>query len=86
MSDIVDRLHTDVLWHRRRGNETIAADCEEAAAELEALRKDAERYRWLRDPNNMRARELFRYYGDVDATELDAAIDAAMSTGATHEQ
>lgn len=58
---------------------------EAMSAELEALRKDAERYRWLRDPNNMRARELFRYYGDVDATELDAAIDAAMSTGATHE-
>lgn len=42
------------------------------------FRKDAERYRWLRDVNNMRARELFRYYGDVDASQLDAAIDDAM--------
>lgn len=49
------------------------------SADTELLRKDAERYRWLRDVNNMRARELFRYYGDVDASQLDAAIDAAMS-------
>jgi hypothetical protein len=33
---LVERLRTDVLWHQRRGNETIARDCEEAANELEA--------------------------------------------------
>lgn len=32
---LVERLRTDVLWHRRRGNETIARDCQEAADELE---------------------------------------------------
>lgn len=50
-----------------------------AARERERLRVDAERYRWLRDPNNMHAREIVRYYGDVEASELDAAIDAAMN-------
>ena len=44
---------------------------------LKAVLEDAERYQWLRDPNNMRARELFRYYGDVNPTELDEAVDAA---------
>jgi hypothetical protein len=34
---LVARLRTDVLWHRRRGNETIAKDCEEAADEIERL-------------------------------------------------
>ena len=38
MTDIIERLRTDVLWHRRRGNETIAEDCDEAADELERLR------------------------------------------------
>lgn len=36
--DIVERLRTDVMWHERRGNETIAADCREAAAEITRLR------------------------------------------------
>ncbi len=36
--DIVERLRTEVMWHERRGNETIAADCREAAAEITRLR------------------------------------------------
>jgi hypothetical protein len=35
---LIERLRTDVLWHRRRDNETIAKDCEEAANEIERLR------------------------------------------------
>lgn len=77
-----------------------------ARAELEALRKDAARYRWLRDEvaQDERDRPMgvavaiiglernsaghFDVQGwavtyDIDA---DAAIDSAMSTGATHEQ
>lgn len=37
--DLQNRLRTDVLWHQRRGNETIAKDCEEAADALEAQGK-----------------------------------------------
>lgn len=37
-TDIIERLRTDVLWHRRRCNETIARDCEDAANELATLR------------------------------------------------
>lgn len=35
---LVERLRTDVLWHQRRGNDTIAGDCQEAADEIERLR------------------------------------------------
>ena len=49
---LIQRLRTDVLWYRRRGNETIAEDCRQAAdaleqqaAQIEALRADAERMR-----------------------------------------
>ncbi len=44
---LVERLRTDVLWHRRRGNETIARDCQEAADEIERLRAVLQRIeRW----------------------------------------
>ena len=42
---LVDRLRTDVLWHRRRGNETVARDCQEAADEIERLLGANERMR-----------------------------------------
>lgn len=52
-------------------------------AENEALRKDAERYRWLRDPKNHEQLGVGQWIGDdrfnwLTATEADAAIDAAM--------
>lgn len=34
---LVERLRTDVLWHQRRGNDTIARDCQEAADEIDRL-------------------------------------------------
>jgi hypothetical protein len=34
---LIERLRTDVLWHQRRGNDTIARDCQEAADEIERL-------------------------------------------------
>lgn len=37
---IVGRLRTDVEWHNRRGNMTIAKDCEEAADEIERLQRE----------------------------------------------
>ena len=50
----------------------------ELKAECEKLRKDAGRYRWLRDGNNVENSEAIRialhHYGD----EWDEMIDAAM--------
>ncbi len=34
-TDLIQRLRADVLWYRRRGNETIAEDCRQAADALE---------------------------------------------------
>ena len=56
-------------------------------AEVDALRKDAERYRWLREQSNlvagMRGEGIGMACGnwckdDQDKRTLDAAIDAAM--------
>lgn len=50
-------------------------------AELEALRKDAERYRWLRRWKGQEHEPLFTVQHELDGTlwggDLDAAIDAA---------
>jgi hypothetical protein len=50
------------------------------AAELEALRKDAERYRWLRSSLADRDNGKSHHFCSIRAgcpEELDAAIDAA---------
>jgi hypothetical protein len=52
----------------------VFAERDALRAEVEQLRKDAERYRWLRDDNAYFPEEEMIRGGD----ELDAAIDAAM--------
>lgn len=54
---------------------TVHANIDDAADELEAMRKDAERYRWLRDAA---AAFVVRPFADKPGAEWDAAIDAAM--------
>ena len=46
--------------------------------EVERLRADAERYRWLRDPANANADEWNLFGPYSSPKEVDAAIDAAM--------
>ena len=46
------------------------------AHEFAAMARDAERYRWLRDPHNAIPPQLAMVVGGF---ELDAAIDAAMA-------
>lgn len=65
--------------------------CAKLAAEVEALRKDAGRYRWLRDSQPNRETlacgeiEIGKYVGMYwdkkcyRGKEIDAAIDAAMA-------
>lgn len=55
------------------------------------LRKDAERYRWIRDPCSGAERVLFYSRGDYgrglySGSTLDEAIDAAMPAPAQPEQ
>lgn len=49
--------------------------------ELEALRKDAERYRWLRNEDGALDSFTAAYFNTSTAEELDAAIDAARDVG-----
>jgi chromosome segregation ATPase len=62
---------------------------EAAEAQVAELRKDAERYRWLRvNPNNHCVTYEFRDgsgYGYLVEDELDAAIDAALASTAPKE-
>lgn len=63
---------------------SAAADeykCDEAFAELAQLRKDSERYRWLRNcETSGRFLGPALVYLDVGSDEFDAAIDAAMKS------
>ena len=66
-------------WTCTEGHQ-LSPDClmkiQALRSEVEALRGDAERYRWLRD--NDRLCE----YADYSPDRLDAAIDAARSESA----
>lgn len=52
---LVDRLRVDVLWHQRRGNETIARDCQEAADEIERLHARLETRRTMMTDEQIQA-------------------------------
>lgn len=76
MTDIVERLRT-----RPTGDPHLHAMVYEAADEIERLRLDAARYRWLRDKpdSGLIALKLHVYPKEFYAgPALDAAIDAAM--------
>ena len=53
----------------------------EAAAELERLRKDAERYRWLRDGNDNKKSAACHIAVNCYGLEWHDAIDAAIAQG-----
>jgi hypothetical protein len=55
----------------------VAAQSPLAQSELAALRKDAGRYRWLRDDGSL-TWVPFRSQWQMDAARCDAAIDAEM--------
>jgi len=70
----------------------LRADRAAARAEAEALRKDAERYRWLRNDSlgqwehpivvsQARTPHKVLYVGPLCRAELDAAVDAAREGG-----
>jgi hypothetical protein len=73
--DLIERLRDEANRLQADGGEGLASlldeareRCEQQAAQIERLRKDAERHRWLRIDG----------CGDTLPGELDAAIDAAM--------
>jgi hypothetical protein len=58
--------------------EALVTELRRLAAENAALRKDAERYRWLRDKGDSTWMAMGRRPGVKFTQEIDAAIDAAM--------
>ena len=91
MTDIVERLRNwadddrdGEFSHHKRMQFEAAAEITRLRAEAEALRKDAERYRWLRDGCNYKhsaanSIAVNRYGMERDA-EIDAALDATKGT------
>ena len=79
-----DRTSAINAWNRRAAPQSQATQqaCL-SSPEVQALRKDAERYRWLRNPCSGAERVIFYSRGDygkgfMSGGMLDAAIDAAM--------
>ena len=61
--------------------ECIKAQRDELRAQVAALEREAARYRWFRDGDSGNTSIFMSlYYDTKNAVELDAAIDAAMST------
>lgn len=63
---------------------TAERERDQLRAEVDALRKDAERYRWLRDPYSGAEHVIYYSRGDygrglMSGSMLDAAIDAALA-------
>lgn len=85
MDDIVEQLRA--LEKREAGNcysvnkamLDAAAEIDRLRAECEALRKDAERYRWLRDIGDRTWTALANRRG-LNAAAIDSAIDRAMAS------
>lgn len=59
----------------------IVAEAKRVRAELEKCRRDAERYRWIRENERLVDVQLARLVGSGHPLELDQAIDAAISAG-----
>jgi len=80
MSELVDRLRAFVELDGgdTADVEAAADEIERLRAELEALRKDAERYRWLRNGCDDKGSPATRIAANCYGMEWDAAIDAAM--------
>ena len=68
------------------GPEVVMAEAyDQLKAENEALRKDAERYRWLRDDEYLHAWADLHVCDEHRRAEVtDKAIDAAMAKEASH--
>lgn len=62
----------------------VAAERERCAAEMEALRVDALRYRWLRDDAGASAVFSAAYWNTDTPADFDAAIDAELDPQRLH--
>lgn len=75
----------DALVRLTDAQSALESECQAHAAEVERLRGDAERYRWLRDKSEWEPFDS-RWLIEVDiygtpSSEMDAAIDQAIARG-----
>jgi len=74
-----------------RLRDSVIVECGEAADRIDALARDAARYRWLRRSGriaaHLRSDICMPLYpiNDLDRFKLDAAIDAAISKESEHD-
>jgi len=74
--------HTEELWLEGGGVRHVYTDdyVDSLKDEIERLKADAERYRWLRERMDTKDVSIFKMRNDPDPEvdeEVDAAIDAA---------
>ena len=79
-NELIERLRD---WSDGPGTDDL---CREAAAEIEALKADAERYRWIKLMKVGRNPEFAGYWmfwstPPLKGETFDAAIDAAIKAG-----
>ena len=75
----------DECLDSRNRNLADAAEIARLRSELEEARRDAARYRWLRDPANAN-RDEWNSFGPYSApSEIDDAIDAAIAAQGAKE-
>lgn len=79
----IDRVESE-LMHMAAGAESDREQRNQLKAENEALRKDAQRYRWLRDKQTFIWLIQDWFPGEAMLTNVDADIDAAMAKEASH--
>lgn len=84
----IERLREDPHMRAIRSLRSDCADLmverDQLKAENEALRKDAQRYRWLRDKQTFIWLIQDWFPGEAMLTNVDADIDAAMAKEASH--
>ncbi len=73
MNDILNRLHVQCGSDLHDG--FVRSLFSEAAVEIERLRRDAERYRWLKSNGRSDSDILWDYQGE----ELDRVIDSEIA-------
>ena len=79
MSDYYCMAKRKALWDDHNATFRLRIEVDRLKADNERLRKDAARYRWLRDGGDHYLLCINPDVGQIGGEDLDAIIDAALS-------